>query len=676
MDSMKARRKYTAPLAIHCIWNISDASLVKPIVDRLSKLVSRDADRPFSHGVNIPFFVYESLKADVTPCDIRTVDAEKSICFAFSSEQTAGRKNWRLYYKKLLSKKSLLVIPIALNSKGLSAFEGVNAIRYEDGEESDRQDRCIIAILHEIYRYGFVENKREKIGQDSSLRVFLSHSKGDGGAGVDVAEKLRRVIDNTNMRYFFDATVISPGQRFEREIQNHLNTAKCAVVAIKTDGYSARYWCQREILLAKKYELPILAIDYLSDFEDRALPALANVPVMRLTDISVKSLFLILIRLLTETIRCAYTKKLFAAYKSVGWLHVNAQVLARPPEPAAHSKWNNRSRRRVYYPEPALYTEELEWFAELGRNAYTPLQCDAGREGNGFLNGKNIGISISDVGPVAYNKQCHPCMLKSFAQDLARHVLSRCGRLVYGGDLRHDGFTEYIISEASSLQHRVDVAKARVMNYLAWPIYVGNGEVLRLRAEYGEMLDIKELRPATDIMTSINPNAPLPPMNPDNCYIWSRCLTVMREQSIHDSFARVCAGGKLSGYKGKMPGVLEEIEIALAYDKMPLYLCGGFGGVVGEVCHTILTGQCSTGLTENWQILNNVGYNDVQEIARKHRREARYVDIIQKLQRKGLIKELSNRSGLSIAEYSGLMTSPFIDECIHLILKGLSKIVA
>ncbi|MFL5350853.1 MAG: AAA family ATPase [Hyalangium sp.] len=49
--------------------------------------------------------------------------------------------------------------------------------------------------------------------------------------------------------------------------------------------------------------------------------------------------------------------------------------------------------------------------------------------------------------------------------------------------------------------------------------------------------------------------------------------------------ARVFIAGKLSGYSGRMPGILEETMLALALNQ-PLYVIGGFGGsaqVVGEL---------------------------------------------------------------------------------------------
>ena len=140
---------YQAPLAIHLFWNCADARLVEPVVVRLCSLLSRDVTNPFSHGVNIPIFVYKSRNAGETPPQIRHVGARKNICFFFSSEETAGRDNWIAYAKSLLVIGNLVIVPVALNSNGLSLFKDINAIRYEDGEEPFREDRCIICILHQ-----------------------------------------------------------------------------------------------------------------------------------------------------------------------------------------------------------------------------------------------------------------------------------------------------------------------------------------------------------------------------------------------------------------------------------------------------------------------------------------------------------------------------------------------
>ena len=51
------------------------------------------------------------------------------------------------------------------------------------------------------------------------------------------------------MQRFFDANEISPGFKFDQEIENHIKNS--TIIAIESDAYSSRYWCQREILSAK-----------------------------------------------------------------------------------------------------------------------------------------------------------------------------------------------------------------------------------------------------------------------------------------------------------------------------------------------------------------------------------------------------------------------------------------
>ncbi len=55
-------------------------------------------------------------------------------------------------------------------------------------------------------------------------------------------------------------------------------------------------------------------------------------------------------------------------------------------------------------------------------------------------------------------------------------------------------------------------------------------------------------------------------------------------KSIETAHVRVCAGGKISGYLGKITGVLEEIIISIEMNK-PIFMFGACGGVVGECRH-------------------------------------------------------------------------------------------
>ena len=147
----------------------------------------------------------------------------------------------------------------------------------------------------------------------------------------------------------------------------------------------------------------------------------------------------------------------------------------------------------------------------------------------------------------------------------------------------------------------------------------------------------------------------------------------MRLNSIESSHARICAGGKLFGYSGKMPGVLEEILIAID-KKKPIFLLGAFGGVVGEVCKVLRGETYPEPLTEAWQLTHNAGYVDRQAIARAQGMHADYEQV--KTVLTGIdIPTLCKTSGLDEKLFRRLMDSPFVDECVHLIVHGLKSLV-
>jgi hypothetical protein len=121
-----------------------------------------------------------------------------------------------------------------------------------------------------------------------------------------------------------------------------------------------------------------------------------------------------------------------------------------------------------------------------------------------------------------------------------------------------------------------------------------------------------------------------------------------------------------------MRWVLEEVVLAINAKK-PVFLLGAFGGVTGDVCEAIQNGNLPERLTEDWQILHNEGYSDLQKLARSKGFECNY-KLISNTVRNTDILELSKRAGLSKSDYKRLMISPFIDECVYLILKGLKCI--
>lgn len=664
--------EYKPPLALHFIWNPADEGAVGKILDAVRVSFARDADRPFSRGLNIPLFFYSSENPNRSPSHLPAQQAAKDIVFVFTSVNTMGQGSWKSYINQLPLSDTLRAVPIAIDGEGLvqgneGSLKKLNFLRSYEWRGDLKEQRAVLAMAHEIYRHGFVEIRDEDTGKRSSIKIFLSHAKA-GDTGCLHAKSIYKFINSTNMSHFFDATKISPGFKFDEEIIKHIKES--TLVAIESDAYSSRYWCQREILCAKQHQRPIIVVNCLQDFEDRLFPAGSNVPCVHVspdTPMSETDILRILIAAILETIRHLHSQKSLEYYQKREWIDEDCAVIPRPPEIHHVIDLKKNEKQKLCYPEPSLYSEEADWLAYFEVDAFTPLWSKAD---NGILDGYKIGVSISDNPAGNYSDyHLHPDHLKRLSQDLARYLLARAGTIIYGGDLRKDGFTQFILDEAIALKNRLNNDNIHVENHLAWPLYVSAPEIVAWRAQYSEIMKSVEHDIPDDIAKGIDKSVFIAPNGTENKYIWSRCLTLMREKSIELSHARICAGGKLTGYHGKMPGVLEEIMISIEKEK-PIFLLGAFGGVVGEVCKTITNQRLALPITEQWQITHNAGYSDLQEKAKQEKHNADYAEIQTVLESLS-VDSLASPSGLEPDDYRRLMESPFVDECVHLILKGL-----
>ncbi len=665
--------RYSPPLAVSFIWNFADSAVVTPIIDIVRKSFARDKDKPFSRGLNIPLFFYSSQNANDIPRNKPDALAKNNIIFVFTSVNTNGRENWRKYVEEISTSPSTTIAPIAIDRDGLAhkgSLAGANCVRVYDWPLENKELYAIVALAHEIYRYGCLSIDPDDSSKNSSITIFLSHAKA-GDTGRLHSEEIKKFLDNTNLNRFFDSTEISPGFQFDKEIEKSVK--KSTLVAIESDAYSSRYWCQREILCAKQHNRPIIVVNSLNDYEDRIFPAASNVPCVHIsseTPLSQRDILRILSAAILETIRYTNSIQCLEFYKEIGWIEHDCELSARPPEIRQALKAKDKNQQKICYPEPPIYSDEADWHNHLGIDAFTPLWTLAEQD---CLLQQRIGISISDVqGDNFSTNHINPDHLIRLAQDIARHLLARSATLIYGGDLRPDGLTEFILDETAILKERIGGDLPKVENHLAWPLYVSEPEIVAWRAKYSEVMKTVEHDIPGDVMSGLARDAFLPPSTPENSYVWSRSLSEMREKSISSSTVRICAGGKLSDYKGKMPGVLEEIIISLNIQK-PTFLLGAFGGVVGSVCSVLLKKAVPEALTEEWQISHNSGYTELQTIAKTHGFECDYsatIDFLQKLN----VSNLATRCGLSEDEYIRIMHSPFIDECLYLILKGLKSL--
>jgi hypothetical protein len=285
-----------------------------------------------------------------------------------------------------------------------------------------------------------------------------------------------------------------------------------------------------------------------------------------------------------------------------------------------------------------------------------------------FLKGKTIGISISEsdnLSELGYSIS----HLNDAIIELARYIVSLGGKLAYGGDMRKDGFTELIFDLLAYYKADKELQpNERFNSYLAYPISTTLTD--KKEAELIQNVSFKKISPPSDIDV-VEAKELFEKLTPENLYVWSRCLTKMREEMESTCDARIFIGGAIRKFKGKCPGILEELLIALKH-KHPIYLVGAFGGITSEAIE-VLKGNQPDSFSNEFYFENTDYKNMVAIYNDKHSDNSidykKYLSILQAIGLKGIAK----LNGLSEDENLRLTITPHISEVVYLILKGLTN---
>lgn len=284
------------------------------------------------------------------------------------------------------------------------------------------------------------------------------------------------------------------------------------------------------------------------------------------------------------------------------------------------------------------------------------------------LKGKTIGISISEsdnLSELGYSV----LHLKDAVIEIARYILASGGNLAYGGDMRQGGFTELIFDLLA--YYKADKTlqpHERFYSYLAYPL--STTLTLEKQTELRLNVSFKKIALPADLLIT-NTNEFLKTDSPENLYIWTRCLTKMREEMEANCNARIFIGGRTKGFKGKSAGILEELLIALEHNH-PVYLVGAFGGITKDAIEALKGNKPDSFSNEYY--FDNDDYKKMFLLFNgKHPENTiDYPKYLATLQKMGLNK-IAEQNGLSVEENIRLTTTPHISEVVYLILKGLTK---
>ena len=288
---------------------------------------------------------------------------------------------WTGYVQKLVERTEeaglgTRVFPVAIES-GVLEHLGVEeqALRWDlwTGSQKERCRQLTAELTYEFCRMlrHYLEHLKRPLQDEAALeaylkkvQIFLSHSKHDNN-GVQIAKAIRTHLHNGHgLASFFDVHDIPAGLRFQVVLLQQVRVS--AMVAIHTDSYSSREWCRREVIEAKRWNVPLVVANSISDLDERGFPYMGNVPVVRLEPNGVDRIDFVVARLLDEVLkdflwRCRVQLARGVADPTVIFLPRPPELISLANLPPAEDV----PEPLIVYPDPPLSTEEERLFAEV-----------------------------------------------------------------------------------------------------------------------------------------------------------------------------------------------------------------------------------------------------------------------------------------------------------------------
>jgi len=695
-------KQYCPMLTIRVLWladpipNPADETKFIPgpldqLAESLYKTFNRSTDKPLDRGMGIPVFFHNELP----PKPSVLKQSKHTILVVLVDDRMVIDPLWNeglIALGEAVSKTKhrhrLYPVSLSPNAFNLGPTVAVtNFIRLHNLPSTEHDERLSRTLTHELCRLLLTGKRSEKGAvpartqlSPAPVMLFLSHAKVDG---EELAEALRDHIESTSaVQSFFDTNDIAPGFDFRSELEG--NIERSVLVVLQTDRYASRTWCRREVLWAKSKGCPLVVINAVQGQEERGFPYLGNVPSLRVDGKNPDWCAQVVGIALRQMLQHSWFRANLADLEQIKLVPSGMVISPYPPELLTLlTRPEKTSSAGLVYPDPPLGAEERILLAQAapGMTITTPTSCvgENLKDAEEFpLQGMQIGLSISNSPDLAQFGM-GPAHLQDAMLELARYLLAKGARLAYGGDLRPEGFTEQLLELVwaydsqkrendliLSPDRKIDQASRRLANYVAWPIHLNYSHAIL--AQHHLKGVFKFIDPPEDLNLSQKQQTTFAkPDTPKHRYWWFRSLTAMREQMVADIDARVVLGGQIRGYAGGIPGLVEEVLLALRQSQ-PVFLLGGMGGCA-QVIIDAIEGLHPKELSAKYQ----AEIKDYAEFIEylKQQPDAVSVDynsMVNELEQAG-VAGLNN--GLSEAENRVLFETTHIPVMVSLMLKGL-----
>lgn len=368
-------------LVLYVIWH-PDYADGGAIAEVLREHFRRKLYENIAGGIGLSvIYRYAAAPGLATPLPIDLNEAETTAIVILADPKFVADAAWTGYVQKLVERTEeaglgTRVFPVAIEP-GVLEHLGVEeqALRWDlwTGSQKERCRQLTAELTYEFCRMlrHYLEHLKRPLQDEAALeaylkkvQIFLSHSKHDND-GVQIAKAIRTQLHNGHgLASFFDVHDIPAGLRFQKVLLQQVRVS--AMVAIHTDSYSSREWCRREVIEAKRWNVPLVVANSISDLDERGFPYMGNVPVVRLEPNGVDRIDFVVARLLDEVLkdflwRCRVQLARGVADPTVIFLPRPPELISLANLPPAEDV----PEPLIVYPDPPLSTEEERLFAEV-----------------------------------------------------------------------------------------------------------------------------------------------------------------------------------------------------------------------------------------------------------------------------------------------------------------------
>ncbi len=284
------------------------------------------------------------------------------------------------------------------------------------------------------------------------------------------------------------------------------------------------------------------------------------------------------------------------------------------------------------------------------------------------LTGFTVGLSISGGKETAALGFTAPEVNRTTLRIVAALVGQGAG-ITFGHDWRDDGVMESVHAfiERFHPPIREPYSKPLLINLVVWPDKPRLAE--RERDRLKDTLIVEEAGLPPSLNNYMNDRNPA--MYP---YLRSRALTHLRHRLTRLSNARVCLGGKLSGFSGRYPGIVEEAYLAIRAGQ-PMFIAGVLGGAASRMINALTQCNSPNDLCPEVPVARLYRDPPVDEHGPENPDDSQWShEVVWQAFASLGVRGLSAKNKLSAEENQRLFDTQSVDETIELILTGLGRL--